>query len=154
MQRNATKLARGQRDGFVLVIAIFAVVIIGALVAGATFAVTQEHRVAHNAVIEQRAFAAAEAGLNGALVEWGSAASSLSIPAQGDDTSYTVATAAGDPTVVTVTRLTDSTVWVASEGTAASSDPRLRTTRRTSMVLRLRADTLRPVAQRSWAQLF
>jgi len=138
-----------------LAVALLAIVVIGALVAGAAFATTQEYRISQNALAEQRAFGAAEMGLNGVLVRWGTGGwDTLGIAAAGDDTSYTVATAGGDQAAVTITRLTDSTLWVVSEGVAEAGDATRRSTRRTNLVLRVRGDTLYPVAQRAWAQLF
>ena len=54
---------RLKQDGFALPVALMAIVVIGALIAGAFFASTQESRVGRNSLAEQRAFAAAENGL-------------------------------------------------------------------------------------------
>jgi hypothetical protein len=145
----------GNRRGIVLAVALLVIVVIGALVAGAAFATMQEYRISQNALAAQRAFGAAEAGLNGVLARWGAGGwDTLSVAAPGDDTSYTVATAGGDEAAVTITRLTGSTLWVVSEGVAEAGDAARRATRRTNLVLRVRGDTLYPVAQRAWAQLF
>jgi len=153
--RRATGAPRSSRRGIVLAVALLAIVVIGALVAGSAFATMQEYRIGQNALAEQRAFGVAEMGLNGVLARWGTGGwDTLSIAAPGDDTSYTVATAAGDQAVVTITRLTDSTLWVVAEGVAEAGDAARRSVRRTNLVLRVRRDTLYPVAQRPWAQLF
>jgi Tfp pilus assembly protein PilX len=53
-----------RRSGFALPVAVFAIVIIGALVAGAFFASTQEFRIGSNTIQQTRALGAAEFGLN------------------------------------------------------------------------------------------
>jgi hypothetical protein len=53
-----------RREGFALAIAMIAIVVIGALIAGAFFTSTQEYRIGRNSLLDQRAFAAAEAGVN------------------------------------------------------------------------------------------
>jgi Tfp pilus assembly protein PilX len=52
-----------RREGFALAVAMVAIVVIGALIAGAFFTSTQEYRIGRNSLIDQRAFAAAEAGV-------------------------------------------------------------------------------------------
>ena len=64
MNRN-----RNER-GMALAIAIFALVVVGALVAGAFFAGTQEQRVAENSKRLQQSFGAAELGLNEVIRNW------------------------------------------------------------------------------------
>ena len=61
--------SRNER-GFALVGAIFALVIIAALIAGAFFASRTEMTVGRNTQTYQRAFGAAEAGLNNTLANW------------------------------------------------------------------------------------
>jgi hypothetical protein len=56
--------------GFALAAAVFALVIIAALVAGAFFAARQELTVGRSSLTFQRAFSAAEAGLNSTVAEW------------------------------------------------------------------------------------
>src|SRR5260221_3081349 len=63
------KRIRNER-GMALAIAIFALVIVGALVAGAFFAGTQEQRVAENSKRLQQSFGAAEMGLNEVIRNW------------------------------------------------------------------------------------
>ena len=57
-------------DGMALAIAIFALVVIGALVAGALFVGMQEHRVGLNTVKSQQAFSAAQEGAQLQVVNW------------------------------------------------------------------------------------
>ena len=56
--------------GIALAVAIFALVIVGALVAGAVFAGTQEQRVADNQRRMQQSFGVAEAGVTERLLTW------------------------------------------------------------------------------------
>src|SRR5439155_249547 len=56
--------------GMALALAIFALVVVGALVAGAFFAGTQEQRVGENWRRLQQSFGAAETGLNEVIRNW------------------------------------------------------------------------------------
>lgn len=56
--------------GFALVAAVFALVIIAALVTGAFFAARQELKVGRSSQSYQKAFSAAEAGLGTAVAQW------------------------------------------------------------------------------------
>src|SRR3989442_15893081 len=56
--------------GMALAVAIFALVVVGALVAGAFFAGTQEQRVGENSRLVTQSFGAAEAGLNEIIRTW------------------------------------------------------------------------------------
>ena len=47
-----------------------AIVVIGALIAGAFFTSTQEYRVARNSLVDQRAYSAAEAGVTQPIQGW------------------------------------------------------------------------------------
>ena len=65
MKRN-----RQNERGMALAIAIFALVVVGALVAGAFFAGTQEQRVGENSRRVQQSFGVAEAGVGERLRTW------------------------------------------------------------------------------------
>lgn len=67
------RYAQNQR-GIALPMAIFALVVIGGLVAGAFFVATQEQTVGRNTVKLQQAFAAAEAGVQLQVANWSSTA--------------------------------------------------------------------------------
>jgi hypothetical protein len=56
--------------GIALAVAIFALVVIGALVAGAFYVGTQEQRVGRNTVLIQQAMSAAEAGAYAQVTNW------------------------------------------------------------------------------------
>ncbi len=58
--------------GFALAVAIFALVVVGALVAGGFFIGLQEQRMGRNAIGNQQAFHAAEAGIEVELSNWNS----------------------------------------------------------------------------------
>src|SRR4030042_332178 len=60
---------RGER-GFALAVAIFALVIIAALIVGILFAARQEMRVGMNSRTSVRAMGASEAGLNTTVANW------------------------------------------------------------------------------------
>ncbi len=60
--------------GMALPLAIFALVVIGGLVAGAMFVATQEQRIGRNTLRQQAAFAAAEAGAQSAVLNWNASA--------------------------------------------------------------------------------
>jgi hypothetical protein len=63
---------KSDERGFALVAAVFGLVIIAALVTGAFFAARQEMSVGRSSQGFQRAFGAAEAGLNNTIVQWNS----------------------------------------------------------------------------------
>lgn len=74
--------------GFALAGAIFSLVIIAALIAGAFFASRSEMTVGRNTQTYQRAFGAAEAGLNNTIANWASVGSFNGMVA-GDSTTIT-----------------------------------------------------------------
>lgn len=126
---------RGQdREGMALAMALFAIVVIGALIAGAFFASTQDFRVGTNSLVAQRAFSAAEFGLNKTMAEWDTKLN-LGIKT-GKDTTYALKFADGGAAGVRITRLNQHTYWVVSEGRAGTGTS-VDTRRRTSTVLRL-----------------
>ena len=59
----------GER-GFALAVSIFALVIIAALITGVFFAARQEMKIGENSMTAQRAFNAADAGINNAIANW------------------------------------------------------------------------------------
>ncbi|HEX5386970.1 MAG TPA: hypothetical protein VFW66_09745 [Gemmatimonadales bacterium] len=109
--------------GIALVIAIVALVVIGAIVAGTFFVSTLEQRTSYNALASSQASEAAEAGLQDATANWNTAWNSLTAPstsgviagpalASGAVDSYTVApTTSVNPSLFVVTS------WGTSNGT-------------------------------------
>lgn len=67
---TATARTETPRRGFALVIALGAIVVIGVLIGGVFFSSTQEVRIGEGTVVQERAFRAAELGLNSALSTW------------------------------------------------------------------------------------
>src|SRR5438067_11217363 len=65
------RIPRNER-GMALAVAIFALVVVGALVAGAFFAGTQEQRVGENQRRVQTSFGVAEAGAQERVLGWNS----------------------------------------------------------------------------------
>jgi hypothetical protein len=63
-------LSRTDERGFALAVSIFALVIIAALITGVFFAARQEMKIGENSVTAQRAFNAADAGVNAAVASW------------------------------------------------------------------------------------
>ena len=69
MTTNRDKRSR-PREGFALPIALGSMVVIGMILAGVFFAATQENRVGRNTVNQEKAFRAAEFGLNNTYGSW------------------------------------------------------------------------------------
>ena len=133
-------LYNNKREGMALALAMFAIVVIGALIAGAFFASNQDFKIGRNSLVAQRAFTAAEFGLNKTMAEWDQAMN-LAIPI-GKDTNFTYSTGDGATSAVKITRLNDYTYWVVSEGTAGANTS-VETKRRTSQVLRMAIPSVR-----------
>src|SRR2546425_7687665 len=68
-ERGMKRILRDER-GMALAVAIFALVVVGALVAGAFFAGTQEQRVGENQRRVQTSFGVAEAGVQERVMSW------------------------------------------------------------------------------------
>jgi hypothetical protein len=119
-----------------------------AAVAGGAFAMsTQTFRGGRNAMVEQRAFTVAEAGLNQQVGAWNSA-SNLTQQAGGLPIDATVTAniyvANGDTAVVRVTRLDDFLYAVHSTGRASIPNPELQATRTTSVIVRTAYPSINP----------
>ena len=127
-----------RREGFALAVAMIAIVVIGALIAGAFFTSTQEYRIGRNALTDQRAFAAAEAGATQPIQGWvkrtnlsmadgaTTAPDTLRLPDTGD--AYSVRR---------MTRLDKNTFWVMSDGYAGGSNGQTAAYHRVNAVYRL-----------------
>jgi hypothetical protein len=68
-ERSMTRILKNER-GMALAVAIFALVVVGALVAGAFFAGTQEQRVGDNSRRVMKSFGVAETGVNEVIRSW------------------------------------------------------------------------------------
>lgn len=141
---------RRTRGGFALVLAILAVVLIGALIVATHTAVQLEHRVAAAAIYRQRAFAASEYALWSSVAGWDGANASLPI---GGWSTRTV-TVAGDSASIATVRLNGAVFWLAAE--AKVGDPERRARRRTGINVHVASDStgagVTPLP-RSWADL-
>jgi len=106
-----------RREGFALAVAMVAIVVIGALIAGAFFTSTQEYRIGRNSLIDQRAFAAAEAGVTQPIQGW---IKQLNMTMANGVTNApdTLQITGGSYAVRRMTRLDDYTFWVTSDGYA------------------------------------
>jgi Tfp pilus assembly protein PilX len=112
--------------GIALAVAVFALVVIGALVAGTFFAGRLEQQTGRNTFFAAQAAEAAEAGLNDALAGQ-TAASLLALKTDADSTQDSVSLTVGYPgNQVTATRtvrwLTDNLFLVRSFGTKTNAD--------------------------------
>lgn len=141
--RNALK----QREGFALAVALFAIVVIGGIIAGAFFASNQDYKISRSTLLQERALSVAEFGVNQIINGWNGnwntqvATGSTMAPMR-----YTFQAQTGglpDEATVTVTRSNQLTFWVVSEGKAghqAGGEGGAR--RRVGQVLRLYIPTM------------
>ena len=111
-----------REPGFALALVLVALVLIGALTAGALFAALQELRGGRNRQAALRAAAAAEEGLLAVLGAWDPR--TLNALAPGDSSVRSGAAVSGGRFVVTATRLDESYYLVASEGSDATGAAR------------------------------
>ena len=132
------------REGFALVMALGALVIIGTLVAGSAFVVMQETRLGRNQLVQGRAFAAAEFGLNKIQADWDKTPNLQMNNGTTFDTTYFIA---GQGSArVRYTRLNNETFWIVSEGrvgVGSATDPRSMAIKRVNAILRLRIPSVR-----------
>ena len=125
-----------RREGFAMAVAMIAIVVIGALIAGAFFTSTQEYRLGRNSLMDQRAYAAAEAGVTQPIQGWlkqlnlGMASGATLNP-------DTLKLSSGAYAVRRVTRLDNYTFWVMSDGYAGGTTGSLASHHRLNAVYRL-----------------
>lgn len=136
---------RSRREGFALVMALGALVVIGTLVAGTSYLVIQETRLGRNQLAQARAFAAAEYGLNMIQADWDKTPNLLMPNGATFDTLYSMA---DEGTArVRYTRLNTETFWITSEGRVGGEDaglgPASTSVKRVNAILRLRIPTVR-----------
>ena len=141
--RHATR----HRNGFALMVAMIAMVIIGALVAGALFVSTQEYRISRNTLHQERALAAAEAGTAQALQDWkinpfDQNWGATKMRSTGDTMSLQYSLPNGSRADVRITRLNMATFLVVSDGATSTTDRQLNSRRRTGLLLRERIPNL------------
>jgi hypothetical protein len=110
-----------RREGFALAVAMVAIVVIGALIAGAFFTSTQEYRIGRNSLMDQRAYTAAEAGVTQPIQGW---IKSLNLSMANGETKLapdTLQITGGGYAVRRITKLDDYTFWVVSDGYAGGT---------------------------------
>ncbi|MBX6331171.1 MAG: hypothetical protein IRY91_04930 [Gemmatimonadaceae bacterium] len=112
-----------RRPGFALAVALAAIVIIGALVAGVFYASTQEFRIGRNTILKARALAAAEYGASYMLSgkgpdQWQTAWNTSSDSGIIGTRAYTLSNGAID--TVRITNLGNGNFFLTSEGRAGS----------------------------------
>jgi hypothetical protein len=135
------------RRGAALTIALVFLVLLGLLAAGGFTSSQQTFRGGRNALVEQRAFAIAEYGLNQQMAQWNTALnvppSAGGFPVGQIDTS-SVWVSRGDTARVRITRLGPMLYWIESIGRANIPSPQLQSTRDVSALVRLAYPTIAP----------
>lgn len=106
-----------RRAGIAIVAALGGIVVIGALIAGVFFVSTQESQISGGSLVHERAFRAAELGLNTTLATW-DAPVMFALPVGGMDTM--VYSGTGWVDTVVVTKLTTQAYSMLSTATAGS----------------------------------
>ncbi len=127
--------------GVALPVAVFALVIVGAIVAGSFYIGMQEQQVGYNIVKQQQAFAAAEAGVQRAVAQWNSVVLNGLLPGESSNIGGVLADNAGWYRG-SVRRLNNELFLVRSEGFSADSSAR----QHVGMVVRLTPIQVTPSA--------
>jgi Tfp pilus assembly protein PilX len=109
--------------GIALVIAMVALVVIGAIVAGTTFLSLIERRTSTNATTSAQAFQAAEAGMQEAIANWQTSWNTMAVG--GTTAASRVNSYAGSYADRTVSKLNDNLFLVLSRGTHANTQQSL-----------------------------
>lgn len=133
-----------QRRGVALITALFGVVVLAVMMSGMYFTSNQEYRGTRNALVEQRAFAVAEFGLNSEISSWDRARNQVQAFGIGAIDDNQVYVAESDTAWVKVTRLTDNSFWVVSDGWASMGVDALESRRQTSAFVRIAYPTINP----------
>jgi len=127
------------RPGFALALAMFGIVVIGAIITGVFYASTQDYRLSRNQLVQERALAVAEYGLNRVVAEWNLADNTR---LKAGDTLVKVYNVNGDVDSVWTTKLNTYTFWVVSVGRSGTGTE-LESRRRVNQVLRLNMPDIR-----------
>jgi hypothetical protein len=128
------RILRSER-GVALVAALGAIVLIGIIIGGVLFSVTQDYRISDNSLRESRATSTAELGLNRVVTEWNLADNQRL--KTGDTLNRTFTTSGGGIATVKVTRLPSLYFWAVSEGMSGTTTSSFVARRRYGMLLRL-----------------
>ncbi len=148
-RRTPVRAARDRRsrEGFALMLALGALVVLAVLVAGSSTIALQENRLGQNQLVQSRAFAVAEYGLNKIQADWDKTPNLQMVNGTSFDTAYTLANQGS--AVVRYTRLNNETFWIVSEGQAVvgNTASKSRTAiKRIGAVLRLRIPSIKTEA--------
>jgi hypothetical protein len=123
------------RSGFALAMSLMAIVVIGALVAGGYLASVQYYRIGRNSLVERRALAATELGLDSAYAMWSKSWNTL---ANGTVTMLVYSASDGSwVDTVRITKLNQLGSLIVSEGRAGGYGTQLSARRRVGMLVRL-----------------
>ncbi|HJS44576.1 MAG TPA: hypothetical protein VJ755_13995 [Gemmatimonadales bacterium] len=125
---------RGSERGVALLAALGAIVLIGVIIAGGLFSVTQDYRISDNALRQSRATSTAELGLNRIVAEWNLAYNQR---VTGDTMKRSYTASGGGIANVVVTRLNGPFFWVVSEGLSGTTRSTFLARRRYGVLLRL-----------------
>jgi type II secretory pathway pseudopilin PulG len=146
--------SRSNRNGFVLVGVLLAIVLIGALVAGALFAVTEDTRAGATGVARDVALIAAESAIGMTMRD---RPADLPVVIGTAGTTASRVEGSGVPVIVYITRLDSALYWVVADVVA---DPdRSGARRRIGIIVRsVQAPDgsiiIDPISERWWAELF
>ncbi len=125
---------RESERGVALLAALGAMVLIGVIIAGGLFSVTQDSRISDNALRQSRATSTAELGLNRIVAEWNLA---YNRRVTGDTMKRSYTASGGGVANVVVTRLNGPFFWVVSEGLSGTTRSTFLARRRYGLLLRL-----------------
>jgi hypothetical protein len=131
------------RRGFAMMMALGALVIIAVLIAGSSYISLQETRLGQNHLVQARAMAAAEYGLNKIQADWDLTPNLTMTNGQTWPKAYSLG--GGDTCNVRMTRLNNETFWLVSEGRAFagnSTTTNRSAVKRVGAILRLRIPTI------------
>ncbi|MGH7695570.1 MAG: pilus assembly PilX family protein [Gemmatimonadaceae bacterium] len=134
------------RRGAALIIALFFVVVLATIVSAAAFVSQLEYRGSRNTLVEQRAFAVSEFGLNNEISNWDrgrNLPNPVGMAIGGFDTTR-VYVAAGDSARVSIKRVSDNGFWVVSEGRANIGSQALESGRQTGAYVRIAYPSITP----------
>lgn len=131
------------RDGFAMFMALGALVIIGVLVAASSMISLQETRLGQNSLVQARAFAVAEYGLNRIQADWDRTPNLTMDVGERFATTYTLPEGTAN---VHYVRLNNETFWIVSEGLAmvgTNVSVARQGRKRLGAILRLRIPTIK-----------
>ncbi|HZF69034.1 MAG TPA: hypothetical protein VEZ47_13415 [Gemmatirosa sp.] len=145
----ARRAAPRARTGMALPTALLLLVVMTALAGGAFSMSRQAFRGGRNALVEARAFAASEYGLNRQIAEWNP---TFNLPttsggaAQGQSfiSNIYVPTGSIDTATVRITRLDPALFFIESLGRASIPNPQLQSTRNVAALVRLAYPSINP----------